>query len=86
MEWVRIGFAGSEEDALPLFFNRYTGEMTYTTPADYIRLEEDVSLVALHAFTTASPFYAHHVLSCNDCREKTFVVGLLILNFIFYPS
>eukprot|EP00055_Hartaetosiga_balthica_P010286 m.43462 g.43462 ORF g.43462 m.43462 type:complete len:1044 (-) comp7112_c3_seq1:209-3340(-) len=39
--WVRIGFSGDESDALPLFFNRNTGEMTYETPSSYIELEED---------------------------------------------
>lgn len=42
LQWVRIGFAGYEEDALPLFFNRATGDMTYSTPSDFVSLEDDV--------------------------------------------
>eukprot|EP00056_Hartaetosiga_gracilis_P002884 m.57531 g.57531 ORF g.57531 m.57531 type:complete len:1069 (+) comp11236_c0_seq1:97-3303(+) len=40
-EWVRIGFSGDDSDALPLFFNRKSGKMTYSTPSTYIELEED---------------------------------------------
>ncbi|EDQ84820.1 uncharacterized protein MONBRDRAFT_34520, partial [Monosiga brevicollis MX1] len=40
-DWIRIGFSGYEEDALPIFFNKKTGAMTYTTPPKFLRLEDE---------------------------------------------
>jgi hypothetical protein len=37
-----LALAGDEEDALPLFFNRVTGEMTYTNPGHFLTLAEEV--------------------------------------------
>lgn len=34
-EWVQIGYSSGADDALPMFFNRYSGKLTYSVPDEF---------------------------------------------------